>query len=206
MQPGKECPARSCANGLGVVATTCSLPRPTKMCTFMCRLRGFTDVFIAARDRRFNILSEKNMRMVKGSPCAIQVHGIKRIAYWTMAGTFLGLAMVGVILPGIPTTPFLLLMGYFLLRVSPSLHAKVLLWPVVGGPIRDWRDQGGIRLRVKILAYAMVTLLVGSTLIWSNLSTPVKVLILCAAIYGISVVVRLPRVRNARTGPLSESS
>lgn len=118
--------------------------------------------------------------------------GAKRLLYWILASFFFALAMIGVILPGIPTTPFLLLMCYFLLRVSPSLHAKAMAWPVVGGPLRDWRDQGGVRPHVKRVAYTMVTLLVGSTLVLSSLGLGVKLLILCAAIYGVSVVLRLP--------------
>tara|TARA_R110002072_G_scaffold284006_1_gene447822 strand:- start:37986 stop:38423 length:438 start_codon:yes stop_codon:yes gene_type:complete len=120
------------------------------------------------------------------------VRGLKRILYWCGAVFFFMLAMIGVVLPGIPTTPFLLLMCYFLIRVSPSLHAKAMAWPIVGGPLRDWRDQGGVRPGVKRLAYTMVILLVGSTLVFSSLSLPLKAMILAAAVYGISVVVRLP--------------
>lgn len=124
------------------------------------------------------------------------VRGVKRILYWILAFLFFALAMIGVILPGIPTTPFLLLMCYFLLRVSPSLHAKAMAWPVVGGPLRDWRDQGGVRPNVKRLAYTMVAVLVGSTLVFSNLPLSLKAVILCAALYGVSVVARLPVARG----------
>ena len=124
------------------------------------------------------------------------VRGAKRVLYWILASLFFALAMIGVILPGIPTTPFLLLMCYFLLRVSPSLHAKAMAWPVVGGPLRDWRDQGGVRRNVKRLAYTMVTLLVGSTLVYSELPVAIKSVIACAAIYGIYVVARLPIARE----------
>ncbi len=120
-------------------------------------------------------------------------HGLRRAVYWVMAGFFFVLAMVGVVLPGIPTTPFLLLMCYFLIRVSPSLHAKAMAWPVVGGPLRDWRDQGGVRRSVKITACAMVGLLVGSTLVWGTLPLSIKAVIFLAALYGVSVVLRLPR-------------
>ena len=122
--------------------------------------------------------------------------GAKRLLYWLMAGVFFLLAMLGVVLPGIPTTPFLLLMCYFLLRVSPAMHAKAMAWPLVGGPLRDWRDQGGVRRSVKHLAYGMVTLLVGTTLIFSPLSVMLKTIIASAAIYGLSVVARLPLARN----------
>lgn len=124
------------------------------------------------------------------------VRGFKRWLYWFMAGLFFTLAMIGIVLPGIPTTPFLLLMCYFLIRVSPAMHAKAMAWPVVGGPLRDWRDQGGVRPGVKVLAITMVTLLVGSTLIFSSLPWAIKTVILMAALYGVSVVLRLPTARG----------
>lgn len=123
------------------------------------------------------------------------VHGLQRLVYWMLAGFFFALAMIGVVLPGIPTTPFLLLMCYFLIRVSPSLHAKAMAWPVVGSSLRDWRDQGGVRTNVKITACAMVTLLVGTTLLLGTLATNIKLVIFLLAIYGVSVVVRLPTAR-----------
>ncbi|MBN8603263.1 MAG: YbaN family protein [Planctomycetes bacterium] len=122
--------------------------------------------------------------------------GIKRLLYWFLAGLFFLLALLGVALPGIPTTPFLLLMCYFLLRVSPALHARAMAWPLVGSPLRDWRDQRGVRRGVKRLAYAMVTVLVGATLIFSSLSVMFKFIIVSAAVYGIAVVARLPLARD----------
>lgn len=130
--------------------------------------------------------------------------GAKRLLYWLMTGVFFLLAMLGVALPGIPTTPFLLLMCYFLLRVSPAMHAKAMAWPLVGGPLRDWRDQGGVRRSVKHLAYAMVTLVVGSTLIFGQLSVMLKIIVASASIYGLSVVARLPIARDDLGDPSGE--
>ncbi len=125
--------------------------------------------------------------------------GIRAGIYWVLAGLFFVLAMVGVVLPGIPTTPFLLVMCYFLLRVSPALHARALQWPVVGGPLRDWREQGGVRTDVKAFACGMVTIVVGSTLIWSPLSFWPKAMIAMAAAYGVYFVIRLPTASDGQT-------
>ncbi|QDV62548.1 YbaN family protein [Crateriforma conspicua] len=134
------------------------------------------------------------------------VSGWRRGLYWFAAVFFFVLAMIGVVLPGIPTTPFLLLMCYFLIRVSPAMHAKAMAWPVVGGPLRDWRDQGGVRSGVKVLAIAMVTLLVGSTLLFSPLNIAIKTVILLAAFYGIWFVWRLPTARSSRDAMRSEQN
>ncbi|MEM1225635.1 MAG: YbaN family protein [Planctomycetota bacterium] len=125
-------------------------------------------------------------------PAPKQATRLLALLYWFLAGLFFLLGMIGVVLPGLPTTPFLLLMCYFLVRVSPKLHAKAMSWPVVGGPLRDWHDQRGVRKHVKAYACSMVVLLVGGTLIWSTLPIMAKVLILLAALYGIFFVIRLP--------------
>ena len=122
--------------------------------------------------------------------------GPRAIVYWTLAAFCFMLAMIGVVLPGIPTTPFLLLMCYFLIRVSPKLHAKAMRWPVVGGPLRDWRDRGGVTLRIKTIAVSMIVLLVGGTLLFSTLVWYVKAVIALAAAYGIVVVLRLKTIKQ----------
>lgn len=124
------------------------------------------------------------------------MRGVRRIVYWFLAGFFFLLAMIGVVLPGIPATPFLLLMCFFLIRVSPRLHARVLAWPVVGEPLRDWQEHKGVRRRVKFIACTMVAILIGPTLIWGGLPPAAKLLILCVGLYGISVVLRLPTVHS----------
>jgi uncharacterized membrane protein YbaN (DUF454 family) len=128
----------------------------------------------------------------------LEVSGVQRPLYWIGAGFFFLLAMLGVVVPGIPTTPFLLLMCYFLVRVSPALHSRALRWPVVGEPLRVWHDQGGVRMHVKCLAIAMVTIFVGATLVLSALAAPAKVVVATAAAYGVYVVVRLPTATALR--------
>ncbi len=118
--------------------------------------------------------------------------GVRQAVDWSLAGLFFSLAMVGVVLPGIPTTPFLLLMCHFLLRVSPSLHAKAMAWPIVGGPLRDWHQQRGIRRGVRVTACTMVLLLVGATLLFSTLPLIVKAVVVAAAGYGLYIISRLP--------------
>ncbi|MCA9127143.1 MAG: YbaN family protein [Planctomycetales bacterium] len=132
----------------------------------------------------------------KGIPA--EVSGLRRPLYWLGAGLFFSLAMLGVVLPGLPTTPFLLLMCYFLIRVSPTLHSRALRWPVIGEPLRVWHDQGGVRVHVKCLAIAMVAIFVGSTLVLSAMAAPAKVAVATAAVYGVYVVVRLPTANGQR--------
>lgn len=121
-----------------------------------------------------------------------QVRGLRRALYLSAAAVLLGIGLLGVLLPGLPTTPFLLLMSYFLLRSSPWLHARVLRLPVVGRAIHDWRERGGVRSRTKILAYGMVLGVVGMSLVSPSTQTCIKVAIVVLALIGVGVVWRLP--------------
>jgi uncharacterized membrane protein YbaN (DUF454 family) len=72
---------------------------------------------------------------------------------WVVSGTTaLGLGVVGILLPLLPTVPFLLLAAYCYARGSERLHAWLLDHPKFGQPIQDWHESGSISTRSKLLA------------------------------------------------------
>lgn len=66
--------------------------------------------------------------------------------------TCVGLALVGVFLPLLPTVPFLLLAAFCFARSSERLHNWLLSHPNFGPMIDDWNSHGAIRPRAKRLA------------------------------------------------------
>jgi uncharacterized membrane protein YbaN (DUF454 family) len=77
---------------------------------------------------------------------------------------FLALGELGVVLPVLPTTPFLLVAAACFARGSPRLHGWLRTHPLFGPPIRDWQDHGAIRPRAKALAVTMMTLVLLTSL------------------------------------------
>ena len=79
-----------------------------------------------------------------------------RWAWWLLAWMALGLGLVGIVVPGLPTVPFVLLSAYAAARGSQRLHAWLLAHRQFGPLIRDWQAQGAVGRRAKWLATAMM--------------------------------------------------
>ena len=84
----------------------------------------------------------------------------------------LGLAVIGAILPLMPTTVFVILAAYCFARSSPKLEARLLEHPRFGPHIVRWREKGAINRngkRAAALAFAVsiVVALIFAPFPWS---------------------------------------
>lgn len=117
--------------------------------------------------------------------------GWRRAMHLALAFTWFSLAMIGVVLPGMPTTVFLLMTSYSLARSSHRLHRRLLDSKWFGPSLRDWRLYRGVRKGVKTKALTIMAVVVGATVLLSGL--PVKALlgIVGGASIGVICVARL---------------
>jgi uncharacterized protein len=93
---------------------------------------------------------------------------LKKPLYRTLGICSLLLGGIGVLLPLLPTTPFLILAAYFFARSHPEWEAKLLAHPLAGPAIRGWREHGAIPLFAKQFA----TLMLGISAVGGWLSMP----------------------------------
>lgn len=75
-----------------------------------------------------------------------------RFLWATLGLLCVGLGMLGVVLPLVPTVPFMLLAAFFFARSSERLHSWLMSHPQFGPPIADWQERGAIKPRVKSLS------------------------------------------------------
>lgn len=76
---------------------------------------------------------------------------------WTIAGTiFLGVGIIGIVLPLLPFTPFFLLAAACYLRGSERMYNWLINHKWFGEYIKNYQEGKGISIRVKLTAIAFL--------------------------------------------------
>lgn len=128
--------------------------------------------------------------------------GLKRVWYLALGAGSFGMTIVGFLVLGIPTVPFLLATSYYLARSSPRLNRLLRRSWFFGPILEDYQTHGGLRPinRFKLIALTLTLGLVMLVLI----GPPLLVLMVMAGVTTASVylVMRIPgipkRVRGRR--------
>lgn len=126
---------------------------------------------------------------------------MRRYVLLALAALFFVLAVLGAFLPVLPATPFLLLTSWCLVRASPRLNEKLRRSPLFGPLLRDWEAYHGVRLHVKVTALSVLALAVTGSLVFGNLTTWLRVVLVVLAAVGAAVILRLRTVRDTEPRP-----
>lgn len=89
-----------------------------------------------------------------------------RWIYKIIAVLSTALALLGVLLPGLPTVPFLLLAAWAAGKGWPSFEQWLLRHPKLGPPIIEWRMHGRVSRKAKYLAVS--TMALSLLLLWHS--------------------------------------
>ncbi len=114
---------------------------------------------------------------------------------WALIGlgfTFLALGAIGVFVPILPTTPFVLLAGACFIRGSRRLNVWLLRSRPFGRIIREWRVHQTIPLRAKRWAQVLIVLSFGSSAVFFVPILWVRVLVAALGLVALFLVSRIP--------------
>ena len=112
-----------------------------------------------------------------------------KILWISLGSFFVALAAVGVALPGIPTTPFLILAAACYIRSSQKLYDWLISNKTFGPYLKDYREGKGIPKKAKILAISMIILFVGSSVIFGIEDQILKIVVGVLGLTGLLYVI-----------------
>jgi len=98
---------------------------------------------------------------LSGGPPLQPPTGLRRWPYLLLAWVCLALGVIGIVVPGLPTTPFILLAGWAAARGSTRLHAWLHGHYLFGPMLRDWEREGAVSRRAKWTASVAILLCAG---------------------------------------------
>ncbi|QEL14486.1 YbaN family protein [Limnoglobus roseus] len=138
-------------------------------------------------------------------PRPVQARGLKRLVFLSFGCLFVAIAVAGALLPGIPTTPWVLSAAYCFDRSSDRFSRWLRRAPVFGKLIADWERYRGIRRPIKVMAVCTVVTVVSLSIIFSGLPVFVKWMIgvwACIGVCTIVFVVPTAKIVNDNSPPV----
>ena len=91
-----------------------------------------------------------------------------KILFWRfLVIFFIALGIIGAVLPGMPTTVFLILAAWAASKGWPQVDHWLLNHPKYGATLRNWREHGTVPRRAKWIASLMM-LLSGIIMLFTN--------------------------------------
>ena len=131
-----------------------------------------------------------------------------KIVWMIFGHVFLTLGVIGIFLPILPTTPFLLLTVACYSRGSQRLEAWMLNHQKFGPSLREWRSYRVIRIRAKVAATAAIFASMALTFAFADLPQVAKILmpltLLCVLAFVWSCPSKLPELGNQGVKPTED--
>jgi uncharacterized protein len=114
-----------------------------------------------------------------------------RVTYLVLGWLCVISGAIGVVLPGWPTTIWIIVATYFFARSSPRFYNWLMNHRVFGPLVRDWRDGKGMTRRAKRLAVGTIFVTIGISI--ALVPYPwLKVLLVVVAVSVSTYLLRLP--------------
>lgn len=119
---------------------------------------------------------------------------------FVIAGTIaLGLGLVGIFVPVLPTTPFLLLAAICYLRGSKRLYDALLGNRFIGNYIRNYLEGKGMPLKMKIWTITLLCIAIICSAVFATDRLIVRI-ILAVVLVGVTIhIVLIRTVRDKKT-------
>jgi uncharacterized protein len=114
----------------------------------------------------------------------------------------LGLGVIGIFVPGLPTTVFLLISAACYGRSSERLHRWLTNHRILGTSIRDYEQHRAMPLKSKVVALISMWTMIGISSVWFIQSSSIRLVVIVLGLIGTGAILLVKtlnkRVNNNR--------
>ena len=105
---------------------------------------------------------------------------------WILLGSFfVMIGAIGAVVPGLPTTLFLILAAACYIRSSQKLYDWLIKNKTFGPYLKDYREGKGMPKNAKILAVSMIIIFAGYAVIFAIEDLAIRILVAAFGLIGI---------------------
>ncbi|GAB5471059.1 MAG: hypothetical protein Kilf2KO_40890 [Rhodospirillales bacterium] len=125
----------------------------------------------------------------KRAPPELSRNRLARAVWASIGGLALGLGLIGIFLPLLPTTPLVILAAFAFAKSHPGLRRWLVEHRLFGPMIADWEATGAIAPRYKILACVLMAATLTGSILGGLSVTLIAIQVVCmsaAAAYVLS--------------------
>ncbi len=117
-----------------------------------------------------------------------------RVVWLSVGFFFVGIGLLGVVIPGLPTTPFMILAASCFARSSQRFYNWVVSNRVFGAQVRRFREGHGLTLRGKIISTSATVIFVGIAILFGipDHLWWIKVLTFVLGLIGVGYILKQP--------------
>ncbi|MCH8273907.1 MAG: YbaN family protein [Armatimonadetes bacterium] len=119
-----------------------------------------------------------------------------RVIYFCVGLLCTGLGIVGLMLPVMPGTVFLIAAVACFAKSSPRMERWLLEHRLFGATLRAWRESGSISLKIKVLAIVLIWLSIAASVLWMPALPALKAVLVAVAI-SVTVFLATRPTRSA---------
>ncbi len=119
-----------------------------------------------------------------------------KILFIALGTLFLILGIIGIVVPGLPTTPFILLTGFFYLKSSKKLYNLVLNHKYLGKYLRDYKEKKAFSKKGLTKAIIMMWLMISISELFFLKNQTTQIIVFVAGIVGMIVILSLKTYKD----------
>jgi len=113
---------------------------------------------------------------------------LAKLMWVSLGSLFVGLGAIGVIVPGLPTTPFLILAAACYIRSSQRLYDWLISNKRFGPYLKDYREGKGIPRKAKRVAVVMIVVFVSFSVVFGIEDLTLKIVVGLLGLIGLLYV------------------